>query len=757
MAKCVMAHLSFLSERDAMKGIKKEISWSNIYYLIGIYFLMVILVVTFLGGYLYHFMYKTVYSDFKQKNEQHLSSVVKRHENDMKILENIAFQIEQTDEIRRNYLKEDNNKIDALKNQLKGYTSTSEFFDLLFYYYHDDNYLYHYNSSINIRYFLNLGCLLEKVSSDELAEILHGQSLNWQIMPEQVVGGEWINRYIDGNGKCTIFLKAISYEKEETLMFFVPDSYYDELFADEAFDICINALFYDDKLIVSRNTEELLQENIEVTFSEHVDNTNLLPEITLQKKLTLGNEEYLLSVQKGRSGITYGTLQPMDVFYDKIRMEQGMVLLLTIICLCPVVVIILLASKGLLRKVRHLNQLLDEENYYDLNSIERGIQSLVMVNHESERENLVLKKTRFIRNFARGDFDCKEKAQEQADAAQMRIDFKQYVIVLLKNREMNNENKAYAFMLEDLHANETVEGYGIHMISNNQKLFVLFGNTEEELKAALENMLGIMKVYCEEYVLAVSGFYENYSDAPQAFLEADTAFDNHLLRDSSKIIYFTEINRDDYVNLMPDMYLHRLKYAIRSSDMAAVEVVVGDICNQLSRENVSLHAFRVFYNQIIHLLMSEWKGMEEQIGRYYNTFTLSQCMNLNDFHDILCEICKGIIDMSDGKNIKNSNIAEQAVVYMQAHFQDPDLTMNMLADHLGVSSVTLSVEFKNEMAVKPSDYLATLRMEKAKELLKNTDMLVREISLQVGYMDDRVFMRRFKKYTGMTPGQYRGA
>lgn len=46
-------------------------------------------------------------------------------------------------------------------------------------------------------------------------------------------------------------------------------------------------------------------------------------------------------------------------------------------------------------------------------------------------------------------------------------------------------------------------------------------------------------------------------------------------------------------------------------------------------------------------------------------------------------------------------------------------------------------------------------MEQAKKMLKETDLLIKEISLAVGYEDDHVFMRRFKKYTGKTPGQYR--
>ena len=59
------------------------------------------------------------------------------------------------------------------------------------------------------------------------------------------------------------------------------------------------------------------------------------------------------------------------------------------------------------------------------------------------------------------------------------------------------------------------------------------------------------------------------------------------------------------------------------------------------------------------------------------------------------------------------------------------------------------------MGISPSDYLTSIRMEKAKELLRTTAMKIREISAAVGYDDDHVFTRRFKVYTGRTPSQYR--
>jgi len=55
----------------------------------------------------------------------------------------------------------------------------------------------------------------------------------------------------------------------------------------------------------------------------------------------------------------------------------------------------------------------------------------------------------------------------------------------------------------------------------------------------------------------------------------------------------------------------------------------------------------------------------------------------------------------------------------------------------------------------PLDYLTLLRSARARELLEETDLTIREIGAQVGYYDSGSFIRRFKQVTGMTPLQYR--
>jgi len=310
-------------------------------------------------------------------------------------------------------------------------------------------------------------------------------------------------------------------------------------------------------------------------------------------------------------------------------------------------------------------------------------------------------------------------------------------------------------MLDSIGREEQLEGYGVHLVNNNQNLFVLFGNDDELVEKVLREMVEIEKQYSQDYVIAVSDYHVSFAEGSKAYLEAVTAFDNYLLMDNSKMIRFSEVAKREYVSLLPDSYLQRLKHAIRTGDKKAVETTVKDICGKLNQENASLYAFRVFYNDIIRILLSEWKGDRVQFDNFYNVFVLSQCQNIKAFGDLLCEVCNVIIDGSVGKELKVSDVVGEAIDYMQKHFQEVDLTMNALAEYLKISSVTLSVEFKNEMDIRPSDYLSNLRMEKAKELLRISNMRIREISLAVGYEDDRVFLRRFKKYTGMTPGEYR--
>ncbi len=63
---------------------------------------------------------------------------------------------------------------------------------------------------------------------------------------------------------------------------------------------------------------------------------------------------------------------------------------------------------------------------------------------------------------------------------------------------------------------------------------------------------------------------------------------------------------------------------------------------------------------------------------------------------------------------------------------------------------------KKEVNQNFTDYLWKLRLDKAKELLRDTKQSIDEISEAVGYLNTSSFRRKFKQDTGLTPSQYRG-
>ena len=201
--------------------------------------------------------------------------------------------------------------------------------------------------------------------------------------------------------------------------------------------------------------------------------------------------------------------------------------------------------------------------------------------------------------------------------------------------------------------------------------------------------------------------------------------------------------------------MQELKYAISTGDRIVVESTVKNICQKVKSERASLYEFRILYNDMFQLLSSECKGDKQLLDRFYNVFVLSQCMNMDEFYSLLLEAALMVLDNHSDRVSKDGGVVNAAISYMRQNYHDPNLTMNALAEYLQISSVALSIEFKNEMEIEPSKYLTNLRMEEAKRLLRETDLLIKDIGSAVGYEDVGSFIRRFRKQIGVTPRQYR--
>ncbi len=725
----------------------KELKRPSVFYYIFTFSALVILIIAVMGIYLYQFYYRTIYADFRSANSEHLQTMENRHENDMQIMSDIVYQMGIADEVTAFFLEKDPQKAIRLEDQLHQYMSVSQSFMLLLYSYHLDSYLYSDTTSVRRDSFF-ANCVLEKVDPETFRTDFETQDKQLRIYPEQSVSGRWIRRYVPGV-RVVLYMQAIAPEFEETMLFFVPDSYYDELMEGEAAERRTDYIVYGGQVIVSRG-EQAAPETEEAVVS-------LLADSLEQRCVEIGGESCLLTAEKGESGLIYCTLQPLDIFHDKIFTEQWGIIALLLLCAFPAGLVITALSRRLTDRVRRINGILNagEEVSYNLGDIESGIQTLLASNEQKELESRQLKKTRFVRNFVRNDFEDAESAEKAASDAQIGVKGRVYLVTLLGGRGDSNEDQAHAQMLNIIAQSAHLDGYGVRLVVTGQSLFLLFADRRELLEEVLGRIFTVGRECYENFVMAASNYHTLLTEGSAAYLEADTAFDNRFLQDNNKIIRFSEVSAAEPAAVLSEAHLQNLRYALKNRDKEAVRRSIEEICMKMTKESPSLFTFRMLYNDIIHVLIAEWKGDSAEVTGLYNVFALSQCLTVQDFNDLLYEACSSIIDSRPQERLEETDVVRRAMRYMQEHFSDPNLTISALAEELGVSSVTLAVIFRNELGVRPSDYLANLRMEQARELLVNTDMLIREIGRMVGYEDDHVFTRRFKKYTGKTPGQYR--
>lgn len=104
--------------------------------------------------------------------------------------------------------------------------------------------------------------------------------------------------------------------------------------------------------------------------------------------------------------------------------------------------------------------------------------------------------------------------------------------------------------------------------------------------------------------------------------------------------------------------------------------------------------------------------------------------------------------------VHTPKLIQQAIAYTHSNFRQ-DLSLEILAKQLSISKNHLGVTFKNWIGSSYNDYLNTIRLKYACNLLTVSDLSVKEIAFASGYHSVEYFVYRFKYNLNVTPGEYR--
>ena len=107
------------------------------------------------------------------------------------------------------------------------------------------------------------------------------------------------------------------------------------------------------------------------------------------------------------------------------------------------------------------------------------------------------------------------------------------------------------------------------------------------------------------------------------------------------------------------------------------------------------------------------------------------------------------------KSIDKKYVVQQIMHYMETHYKEK-ISLDQIAANMYLSSFYISKIFKSETGDTPINYLISLRMQKARELLdENPEQSIQAVAMTVGYEDAYHFSKLFKKYFGLSPLYYK--
>jgi two-component system response regulator YesN len=370
--------------------------------------------------------------------------------------------------------------------------------------------------------------------------------------------------------------------------------------------------------------------------------------------------------------------------------------------------------------------------------------------------------THFFKNEILASMVAEDIEAERMDEyiTQLNITFRRGVAAVLSLNNFSETNAKLESLWKRVNEimQKQLEGCEVQFLSTRQQgrvyLLLIFGETEACLQQIVREFVACLKAEMSDLQIGVSEVFNRMALVNHAFFQARIAHDN---TGESLVTERSFVTKDIYSADYPNEIERHL----------CITIAKGD-------ENAALEAFQQLWEWMVHSVESSVALTENAyrlvvvIERWANKeFNFDRGFNFSNYHDFACythsndlkahcwEVLRGLIrEIQAGMREPSALSIEEICQYIAANYMK-ELSLDEIANRVGFSRFYFSKLFKQYKGLNFIDYLTGVRIQKSKELLKNSRLSVKDISYKVGYSDPNYYTSVFKKKEGLSPSEYR--
>jgi YesN/AraC family two-component response regulator len=379
----------------------------------------------------------------------------------------------------------------------------------------------------------------------------------------------------------------------------------------------------------------------------------------------------------------------------------------------------------------------------------------------------------------KGKFSGLDEAESRAQGYDLNFAYDSYAVIIIKINDFSSissresvqkDYELSTFIIKNVFEELSQDAFDSYDTEDDDMIAYIINFKMDELGSYSEYSNTLEDILVETYdnvkekmgidfTSIVSNSHETLLGISDAYRECLDALAYTKILGNTKIIFYQETLQSKAIYNYSIEKEQKIINFIKAADIENARNFINDIiAGHRQNKHLSPASVQFLYYDILGTIMKTLTKSKEQelVEKLQPLKSLLKCnqfekmdLILNEFLSSVCEAKK------EDKDISCMVLLDEVREFINENLFNPDLNVAMVGDAFNITPAYLSKMFKNETGESILQIINRLRIEKSKELLKDTALSLNEISEKIGYLYPNTFIRIFKKFEGFTPGQFR--